>query len=242
MIFRSIVIERIALERISSFERFSKDPTIPLETIQSEGRKTIAEFQKSDIRLRRAVMYRVRYLISNARVTKLNEEKKKLERQIQYLRTTAWQYDTFLTLFCHFAPSTPLETVQKYMENQKKLNPSPVYAAFLKRQYTPYRNLYRFHKRVQEEGKVPAFLRREAKFYQALLAKKFALAASLKPDDPDLDHIILIMLDCRKRELNNIRIHKGKAEAEKLLKEILPQFEGDNEFAQIKQALEETVK
>ena len=235
-------MERIALERITSFERFTKDPTIPLETIQSEGRKTIAEFQKSDMRLRRAVMYRVRYLISNARVEKLNTEKKKLERQTHYLRTTSWQYDAFLTLFSHFAPSTPLETVQKYIEEQKKLNSSPVYAAFLKRQYVLYRNLYRFHKRVQDEGKVPAFLRSEAKFFQALLAKKFALAASLKPDDPDLNNIILIMLDSRKRELNNIRIRKGKAEAEKLLKEILPQFEGDDEFTRIKETLEEAVK
>ncbi|MBO5759921.1 MAG: serine/threonine protein kinase [Lentisphaeria bacterium] len=235
-------MERIALERIASFERFSKDPTLPLETVQSEGRKMISEFQKSDIRLRRAVMFRVRWLMADARVTRLNAEKKKLERRIDYLRNSGWQWDAFRTLFCHMAPHTPLQKVQEYIEEQKKLNPSPGYAAFLKRQYILYRNLVRFHERVEKDGKVPGFLRNDAKFFQALLAKKFALASTLKPEYPDLANIILIMRDYRIRELNNIRILQGRKEAEKKLKEILLQFEGDEEFTRIKQELEEAIK
>ena len=235
-------MERIALERIASFERFSKDPTIPLETVQSEGRKTIAEFQKSDIRLRRAVMFRVRYLISNAKVTRLNADKQQLERKIRYWRIAAWKWDSFRTLFCHFAPETPLSTVQKYIEEEKKLNPAPEYEAFLKRQYVLYRNLYRFYKQVKEEGKVPGYLRNDAKFFQALLAKKFALASSLKPEHADLDKLIPVMEDFRIRELRNISLRKGKAEAVKRMKEILPQFEGNDEFPRIRNAFEKAVE
>ncbi|MBR2365200.1 MAG: serine/threonine protein kinase [Lentisphaeria bacterium] len=235
-------MERIAMERISSFERFSKDPTIPLDTVQSEGRKMIAEFQKSDARLRRAVMFRVRWLIADARVTRLNADKKLLEKKIQYLRNSGWQWDAFRTLFCYFAPHTPLQTVQKYIEEQKKLNPSPQYAAFLQRQFVLYRNLVRFHQRVERDGKVPGFLRNDAGFFQALLAKKFALAADLKPDDPDLDNIVLIMRDYRTRELCNIRIRQGKEAAVKKMKEFLVQFEEDEDFAEIKKEFEEAVK
>lgn len=233
---------RIALERISSFERFSKDPTVPLETIQSEGRKTIAEFQKSDARLRRAVMFRVRWLIADARVRRLNTDMKQLDKKIRFLRDSGWIWDSFRTLFCHFAPHTPLQTVQKYIDEQKKLNPSPLYAAFLKRQFVLYRNLYRYHQRVEKDGKVPGFLRNDAKFFQALLAKKFALAASLKPDERDLNHIVFIMQDYRIRELSALRLRKGREEARKRMLEILPQFEGDEEFAEIKNRFEEALK
>lgn len=235
-------IERIALERISSFERFSKDPTIPLETVQSEGRKMIVEFQKSDARLRRAVMFRVRWLIADARVRRLNSEKKSLGKRIQFLRDSGWLWDSFSTLFCHFAPHTPLQEVKKYIDEQKKLNDSPQYAAFLKRQYVLYRNLYRFHKRVGKDGKIPPFLRNDAHFFQALLAKRFALASSLKPDNADLENILLIMRDYRARELNKLRLRQGKKAAEKRLKEILIQFEGAEDFPEIKKTMENAVK
>lgn len=235
-------MERIALERIASFERFSKDPTIPLETVQSEGRKMIMEFQKSDVRLRRAVLFRVRWLISDARVTRLRSEKTALEKRIQFLRISGWQWDSFRTLFCHFAPDTPLKTVKEYIEEQKKRNPSPLYEAYLKRLYVLYRNLYRFHQRVEKDGKVPGFLRHDANFFQALLTKRFALASKLKPDYSDLENIVLIMFDYRMRELGNLRLRKGHPEAEKRMKELLIQFEGADNFAEIKKAFEEAIK
>ncbi|MBP5182139.1 MAG: serine/threonine protein kinase [Lentisphaeria bacterium] len=234
-------IERIAMGRISSFERFAKDPAVPLDIVQSEGRRMISEFRKSDARLRRAVTFRVRGLISDAKVTRLRAENAALERKILLLRNASWQWDVFRTLFCHYAPDTPPQEVQKFLDHQKKLNDSPQFALFLKRQSHLYRDLYKFHQ-GEKEGRIPGFLRREAPFFRALLARKFVLASTLRPDDTDLAGIVLIMRTSRLRELSGTRLHSGKETAERLLGEILPQFEGDEDFGKIKASLEEAVK
>ena len=234
-------MEKIALERLSSFQHFAKDPTVPLSVVQKEGQRLIAEFQKSDARLSRAVNARVRGLISDARVTRLQAEKEAQERKIQFLRNAQWQYGAFRTLFCRFAPLTAPQEVEKYAERQKKLNDSPHYASFLKRQLHLYRDLYKFHQ-GEKEGRIPGYLRGEAPFFRALLAKKFSLAASLRPDDPDLAGMVLLMRKNLLQELSETRHHKGKEEAEKLFKEILPRFEGDEDFPKIKASFEEALQ
>lgn len=230
-------MERIALDRLTAFERFAKDPAISTPLVRQEGNRILSEFRLVNVYLRNNVRNHVRKIIAERQLKELRGKYKVLSRSIADREAALEKYALFLQ-FHNCALQKNADALERAVAAGIKIYPS--LTAYIRERKKIAERLITFLT-LPENRKKEHFSRLDQRYFRALSDRKFGLALALHPADREMR----IFLKLHKRysllQLIKVRREKGKNEAGKQLQKTLTAFEGCRNYNLIREEFEKAI-
>lgn len=230
-------MERIALDRLSAFERFARDPAISADVVRIEGNRILSEFRLVNVYLRNNVRNHVRKVVAERQLKELRTDYKALRKSIDDREAAVEKYAIFRQ-FHQCALKKDPRALARTAAAVKKIYPK--LTPFIENRKKIAEGLITFLT-LPREKILKRFSRLDQRYYHALAKGQFGLGLALHPADQEMRLFLTLHKRYSLLKLIEISQKNGKEEAERFLQKTLKAFEGCRNYKLIKEEFEKNL-